>query len=94
MEERNLSKKHDIILKNRREGNLSGVTDVISFDVNEILLETVEEMLEIKGRELHIKSLNLDKGEVEIDGVVDQITYSEPNSFAKNSASFLGRLFK
>lgn len=94
MDEKNLQKKHRITLNNRREGMISGVTDVISFDVNEIFLETEEGMLDIKGKDLHVKRINLDMGEIDIDGVVDQMSYSEINSFSKSSASFLGRLFK
>ena len=33
-------KAHKLILNNRRCGNLTGVSDVLSFDENEIILET------------------------------------------------------
>lgn len=68
MEERSAAKLHKIILGNRRTGNFTGVRDVISFDPKEILLETEMGMLQIKGEDLHVSRLTLDKGEVDVQG--------------------------
>lgn len=60
----NINKRaHKLILSNRRTCNLTGVNDVLSFDENEIILETEQGMLMIKGAELHVNRLTLDKGE-------------------------------
>jgi len=40
MEELKTAKAHKVLLANRKSANFSGVLDVLSFDVNEILLET------------------------------------------------------
>ena len=66
---------HKIMLTNRRTCTINGVSDVLSFDVHEILLETDQGMLMIKGDELHVNRLTLDKGEEDIDGKVDSLTY-------------------
>ena len=87
-------KAHKLILNNRRCGNLTGVSDVLSFDENEIILETDQGMLMMKGKELHVSRLMLDKGEVDIDGRIDSVTYSEQGSRTERTESFLGRLFK
>ena len=87
-------KAHKLILNNRRCGNLTGVSDVLSFDQNEIILETDQGMLMMKGKELHVSRLMLDKGEVDIDGRIDSVTYSEQGSRTERTESFLGRLFK
>ena len=87
-------KAHKLILNNRRCGNLTGVSDVLSFDENEIILETEQGMLMMKGKELHVSRLMLDKGEVDIDGRIDSVTYSEQGSRTERTESFLGRLFK
>ena len=87
-------KAHKLILNNRRCGNLTGVSDVLSFDENEIILETDQGMLMMKGKELHVSRLMLDKGEVDIDGRIDSVTYSEQGSRKERTESFLGRLFK
>ena len=65
-----------------------------SFDVNEILLETEQGMLMIRGSELHVSRLSLDKGEVDIDGRIDSFTYSETVGYGAKGESILARLFK
>lgn len=85
---------HKMTLLNRRTCNLTGVSDVLSFDVNEIILETDQGMLMIKGSELHVNRLTLDKGEVDIEGRIDSFTYSEQAGIGAKSESFLTRLFK
>ncbi|MCD7725395.1 MAG: sporulation protein YabP [Clostridiales bacterium] len=87
-------KPHKLMLTNRRTCNISGVNDVLSFDVNEILLETEQGMLMIKGSELHISRLSLDKGEVDVDGRIDSFTYSETGGYGAKGESILARLFK
>ena len=87
-------KPHKLLLTNRRTCNISGVNDVLSFDVNEILLETEPGMLMIKGSELHVSRLSLDKGEVDVDGRIDSFTYSENAGYGAKGESLLARLFK
>ena len=95
MEDLNNSKKpHKLMLTNRKNCTINGVNDVLSFDVSEILLETEQGMLMIKGNELHVSRLTLEKGEVDIEGRIDSIAYSEVTDFHKAGASLLGRLFK
>ena len=91
----NVNKRaHKLMLNNRRTCNLTGINDVLSFDENEIILETEQGMLMIKGNELHVSRLTLDKGEVDIDGRVDSFTYSEQAGIGAKGESFLARLFK
>lgn len=96
MEELNSVNKrvHKMMLNNRRTCNLSGISDVLSFDENEIILETDQGMLMIKGSDLHVNRLMLDKGEVDIDGKFDSFTYSEQTSMSAKGESLLARLFK
>lgn len=93
MEEKTITKQHKMILSNRNVGSFTGILDVLSFDLGEILLETELGMLHIRGRDLHVNRLNLDKGEVDIDGQIDALTYSEVSGFAKKN-KVLGKLFK
>ena len=73
---------------------ITGVNDVISFDSNEIILDTESGLLLLRGEELHISHLTLEKGEVHVDGHVDSLTYSEANKTSKQAEKFFGRLFK
>ena len=105
MEDLNAAKQrtHKLMLTNRRTCTISGVCDVLSFDVkevlletdeNEIILETEQGMLMIKGEDLHVSRLTLDKGEVDVDGKIDSFTYSEVTGYGSKGESLLSRLFK
>ena len=85
---------HKIMISNRKSGVLNGVIDVLSFDVGEILLETELGMLMIKGEELHVSRLTLEKGEVDIDGRIDSFTYSDVAGPGRKNESLLTRLFR
>lgn len=87
--------QHRISLANREVCAINGVSDVLSFDVGEVLLETEQGMLMIRGSELHVSRLTLEKGEVDIDGRIDSLTYSEQTASAGSKAeSLLSRLFR
>lgn len=94
MEERQTQRAHKVILNNRKSGTISGVSDVLSFDIKEILLETDQGMLMIKGNDLHVNRLTLEKGEVDIEGQIDSLTYSDVSGYVNKGESLLGRLFK
>lgn len=87
-------KGHKIMLNNRSAGNITGVKDVLSFDIKEVLLETEQGLLTIRGEDLHVSSLNLEKGEVDLDGIVDSFTYSDAENYHKPGQSLFSRLFK
>lgn len=93
MEEKQAQGTHKLVISGRHSGTITGVSDVHSFDEQEILLETDMGLLTVKGRELHISRLTLEKGEVDIDGKVDSLIYSDGGHSQKNG-SMLGRLFK
>ena len=93
MEEKITSKSHKLMLNNRRNGSFTGILDVLSFDLSEILLETELGMLHIKGKDLHVNRLNLEKGEADIEGEIDAMTYSDvPETSGKGSGIF-NRIF-
>ncbi|MDD3205896.1 MAG: sporulation protein YabP [Lachnospiraceae bacterium] len=96
MEELNNAKQklHKLMLTNRRTCTINGVSDVLSFDISEVLLETDLGMLMIKGTDLHVNRLTLEKGEVDIDGKIDSLTYSESAGYSGKGESFLTKLFK
>lgn len=94
MEERQASRQHKIILTNRGTCALNGISDILSFDVNEILLETVMGMLMIRGTDLHVNRLTLEKGEVDISGKIDSLQYSDMAKGGRQGESLLSRLFK
>ncbi len=85
---------HKLTLTNRGALLVNGVVDVISFDLSEVLLETEAGMLTVKGQDLHVNRLTLEKGEVDISGTVDSLLYADISSYGKKAESFFGRLFQ
>jgi sporulation protein YabP len=84
---------HKLILTQRSSGIVTGVVDVQSFDETEILLTTCAGKLAIKGEKLHVRQLNLEKGEVEIEGRADSLQYMSKN-VEKGGESLLKRMFR
>ncbi|MEG0564610.1 MAG: sporulation protein YabP [Hungatella sp.] len=85
---------HKLMLHNRSSGNISGILDVVSFDENQIVLDTDLGLLTIKGKDLQVSRLTLEKGEVDVNGTIDSLVYSSNAAYRKSGESFLTRLFK
>jgi sporulation protein YabP len=83
---------HSISLQNRRQLTLTGVKEVSAFDELEIILETEAGGLLVKGKGLAVKTLTLDIGLLEIEGMVDGIIYSK-NAASKSKEPLVKRLF-
>jgi len=49
MEEKQVRGPHKLVINNRQTSLVTGVLDVLSFDLNEVLLETEQGMLMVKG---------------------------------------------
>ena len=94
MEEKQTAGAHRVTVTGRRNGAITGVSDVLSFDVGEIVLETELGLLTIKGQELHVSRLTLEQGEIDIDGKIDSMVYSGNAGSKGKGESLLGRLFK
>lgn len=87
------AQNHKLVVNNRKNSMVTGVLDVLSFDLNEILLETEQGMLMVKGTDMHVNRLNLEKGEVDLSGNIDSIAYSETQIGRTQGEHFFARLF-
>lgn len=92
-EERKKDTRHRMILEDRERMSITGVIDVLSFDEESIIAETEKGMLILRGNNMHVGKLNLDEGEVSVDGLIDTIEYNE-GGISKGKNSFLNRIFK
>ncbi|MCD7744513.1 MAG: sporulation protein YabP [Lachnospiraceae bacterium] len=92
MEENRNAKPHSISWRDRAEGSVTGVTDVLSFDESMVVLQTEQGTLTVKGKNLHIGRLDLAQGEVKMSGSVDGILYSGSNPAKKGS--LMKRMFR
>ena len=93
MEEKKILSTHSLMLENRQNGRITGVKDIKSFDEKEILLFTQAGKLVIKGEQRHVKQLDLVKGEVDLEGKVDSLTYLSKNTDNRDESLFR-RMFR
>lgn len=71
---------HSLTLEGRQRLTMTGVTEVVRFDEEEVWLRTELGNLLIQGRELKLKTLCPEGGQVEVEGAVAAISYQEPRS--------------
>ena len=87
------NKKSNLSLENRKKLALTGVVEVISFDEERILLNTVLGMLSVKGSELKMSKLDVQNGDVSIVGNIDSMIYSGMK-IKKEKYSLFKKLFR
>lgn len=93
MEEKKVAVPHTVEIKKRQTGRVTGVKEVDSFSEEEILLQTEEGRLRVKGSGLHIQSLNLKEGILTMEGRTDSLTYLSKGEKVQ-AESFMKRLFR
>jgi sporulation protein YabP len=81
---------HSLILENRRTLTATGVSNVDSFDDQTIVAYTDLGELTIRGTKLQINKLNIETGELNLNGEITSMTYSEN----RPAAGFFAKLFK
>ncbi len=69
---------HDLILKGRQKLTMTGVTEVASFEDTSVVLRTELGTLIVQGRDLQLKTLSTDGGQVAVEGTVTALIYEEP----------------
>ena len=89
-DERNRDMPHTVILEGREKLSISGVVDVQSFDEDQVLLETVRGMLVVRGQGLHVERLQLEAGELIVEGEVGCLEYDDS---VQPRGGFFSRLF-
>ena len=94
METTAVQKSHKLVLNNRKTGLVTGVLDVLSFNLNEILLETEQGMLMVKGTDLHVNRVNLERERLICPAIFESISYSDIQSPGKQAESLFGKLFR
>lgn len=86
-------KNHHITMENRSRLVVSGVNDVDSFDENLVVLFTDMGELTVKGTGLHISRLDVDTGELEVEGEFIAFYYTEA-PVKKSGGSVFSRIFR
>ncbi len=86
---------HRISMQGREALEVHGVTDVISFDEQSVVLSTLCGNMEVDGASLHIHVLSMEEGIVTMDGKVNSISYYDADETEKSPrGGFFGKLFR
>ena len=91
-EEKKRTGRHTLNMEEREKVLIGGVLEVLSFDEEGIMMETTCGLLMLRGAGMHIGKLDLDAGDVIVDGSIDSMTYSDGTLAEKHS--ILGKLFR
>lgn len=82
-------KPHTLSLDDRCRLSVTGVEEVESFDEAEIIMNTAQGDLIVRGGGLHIGKINLDVGELRVEGTINELSYEDHTK----SSGFWQRLF-
>ena len=80
---------HQLIIQDRKQMELTGVSNVESFDENTVTCYTSFGKLSICGQDLHLHRLDLDGTILSIEGKIETLSYIDVKKGGR-----LGRLFR
>lgn len=86
----NIAKKHKIDIVYGECFHVTAVSNVLSCDENVIVLKLFNNVLTLKGEKFNITNLNLEGGEVFVDGVIGMLSYSK----TREKTSLIKKVFK
>ena len=69
---------HKLQLTDRKSLTMTGVTEVVSFEEHAVVLRTALGTLIVQGRDLQLKTLSLEGGQVAVEGSISAFVYEEP----------------
>ena len=82
-------KNHALSIEGRAKMRISGVEDVSGFDEGLVILSTSMGELTVRGSELHIEKIDLDLGQLELQGKIRELSYDD----SVRSGSLWSKLF-
>lgn len=85
------AQNHIFHMENRKKLDITGVIKVMNFNEEQINLNTVMGQMIIKGRDMKINKLNVDNGDMCIEGEVVSINYVNKSA---DGESIFKKLFK
>lgn len=78
MTEQQLNLSHKLTLNGRKQLTVTGVTEVVSFDETAVIARTELGTLVVQGKDLQLKTLLPEGGQVSVEGQICALAYEEP----------------
>ena len=82
---------HSVHIDNRMRINVTGVLDVVSFNEQDVMLVTEAGPLNIVGSSLHMSRLNLEDGQISMEGELLALDYEPPET---EKRGLFGKVFR
>lgn len=80
---------HKLTLDERKKLTVTGVTEVVSFDEENVVVRTALGTLVVQGQGLQLKQLTLEGGNVAVDGEIGSLLYEQ----SRQTGNLFSRLF-
>lgn len=87
-------REHTVHIDGRQRVSVSGVEDVDSFNENEVIFLTSMGMITVLGEDLHIARLDLEAGQLVVEGTIQAVDYSDHAEMRAEKSGFLGKFFR
>lgn len=87
-------KEQILSLSNRKKLEITGVKKLESLNKNEFFVLTILGLLLVKGSDLEMQHLDIEKGILWIVGNIDSITYLDEENNKKKDEGFFKKIFK
>lgn len=87
------SRKHSVSMENRERIIISDVEDVESFDEEKVCVLTSMGILTVEGSDFRMHKLDVEAGQLIIEGMIDELKYSESRRQG-GQGGFFSRLFQ
>lgn len=92
VEEKKAAAPHSVIIEERRRLSVSGVMEIDSFDEQSVVLFCATGELAIRGEGLHINRIDVESGELSLEGErIDSLSYADN---LPSKGGFFGKLFR
>jgi sporulation protein YabP len=85
---------HILHIENRQKLGITGVNHVVTFNENMVVLRTTMGVLNIKGKNIKINKLNVDNGDMSIEGELTSFIYSSKDLNTGKKGNFIDKLLK
>lgn len=89
MAEPQMAFAHKLTLNQRNNLTMTGVTEVVSFDENAVVVHTDLGTLTVQGQQLQLKTLSVEGGQIAVEGSIASLQYEEP----RQKGGWMHRLF-
>ena len=85
---------HQVMMKERKLMDVTGITKLLSFDSELFTIDTTMGILTVRGMDLELKNLDLEKGELSIIWYITGYEYDDFQTVGEDSKGIFSKLFR